>query len=44
MKALKEANAAKRNQVAMANKIEDIIGALETENKTTRRTIDKREV
>ena len=41
LKALKEADAAERNQVAMANDIDDIIGALGTENKTTEGTIDK---
>jgi hypothetical protein len=41
LKALKEANARERSQVAMANEINDIIGALGTENETTRGTIDK---
>ena len=40
-KALKEANAADRSQAAMANEIDDIIGALGTENKTTGGTIDE---
>ena len=40
-KALKEADAAERSQAAMANEIDDIIGALGTENKMTRATIDK---
>ena len=34
LKALKEANAAERSQVAMANEIDDIIVALGTENET----------
>ena len=33
-KALKEADAAERSQAAMANEIDDIIGALGTENET----------
>jgi hypothetical protein len=41
LKALKEANAAKRNQAAMANDIDDIIGALGTENEMTGGTIDE---
>ena len=41
MKRLREANGAKRNQVAMANDIDDIIGALGTANKTTGGTIDE---
>jgi hypothetical protein len=41
LKALREANGVERNQVAMANDIDDIIGALGTENETTGGTIDK---
>jgi hypothetical protein len=41
LKALKEADAAERNHIAMANDIDDIIGALGTENETTRGTIDE---
>ncbi len=41
LKALKEADAAERNQVTMANDIDDIIGALGTENETAGGTIDE---
>ena len=41
LKALKEADAAERSQAAMTNKIDDIIGALGNENKTTGGTIDE---
>ena len=41
LKALKESDAAERNQAAMANEIDDIIGALGTENETTGGTIDE---
>ena len=40
-KALKEADAAERSQAAMENEIDDIIGALGTENKTTRGTVEE---
>ena len=38
---LREANRVERNQVIIADDIDDIIGALETENKTTGGTIDE---
>ena len=41
LKALKEADAAERSQVFMANGIDDIIGALGTENETTGGTVEK---
>jgi hypothetical protein len=41
LKRLREADGVERNQVAMANDIDDIIGALGTANKTTGGTIDK---
>jgi hypothetical protein len=41
LKALKAANAAERNQVAMANDIDDIIGELGTGNEMTGGTIDE---
>ncbi len=41
MKRLREVNGAERNQVAMANDIDDIIGALGTANETTGGTIDE---
>jgi hypothetical protein len=41
LKRLREANGVERNQVAMANDIDDIIGALGTANKTTGGTIDE---
>ena len=41
LKAFKEADAAERSQGVMANDINDIIGALGTENETTGGTIDK---
>ncbi len=41
MKRLREANGAERNQVTMANDIDDIIGALGTGNETTGGIIDK---
>jgi hypothetical protein len=44
LKRLREANGAERNQVAMANDIDDIIGALGTVNETTGGTIDKEAV
>ena len=39
--ALREADGAERNQVAMANDVDDIIGALGTEDVTTGGTIDE---
>ena len=41
MKRLREANEVGRNQVTMADDIDDIIGASGTENETTGGTIDK---
>jgi hypothetical protein len=41
LKRVREADGAERNQVAMANDIDDIIGALGTANETTGGTIDK---
>ncbi len=41
LKRLREADGAERNQVAMANDIDDIIGALGTANETTGGTIDE---
>jgi hypothetical protein len=41
LKALNKADAAERNQAAMSNDIDDIIGASGTENETTGGTIDK---
>ncbi len=41
LKRLREADGVERNQVAMENDIDDIIGALGTANETTRGTIDK---
>ncbi len=41
LKRLREANEAERNQVAMENDIDDIIGALGTANKRTGGTIDE---
>ena len=41
---LREANGAERNQVAMADGMDDIIGALGTGNETTGDAIDKGEV
>jgi hypothetical protein len=41
LKRLREADGAERNQVAMANDTDDIIGALGTANKMTGGTIDK---
>ena len=38
---LREANGAERNQVAMADGMDDIIGALGAWNETTGGTIDK---
>ncbi len=40
-KALKEADAAERSQAAMANEIDDIIGASGTKNKETGETIEE---
>ncbi len=44
LKALGEADGAERNQVAMANNVDDIIGALGTEDETAGGTIDKEAV
>jgi hypothetical protein len=41
IKVLREADGAERNQVAMANDIDDIIGALGTENEMTEGTINE---
>ena len=41
MKALREADGVETIQVAMADGIDDIIGALETGNETTGGTIDE---
>ena len=41
MKRLREANGVERNQVTMADDIDDIIGALGIGNETTGGTIDK---
>ena len=41
LKALKEADAAERSQVAIANEFSHIIGELGTENETAGGTIDK---
>jgi hypothetical protein len=41
LKRLREADGVERNQAAMANDIDDIIGALGTANETTGGTIDK---
>ncbi len=44
LKAFRQADGAERNQVAMANNVDDIIGALGTEDKTAGGTIDKEAV
>ncbi len=44
LKALREADGAERNQVAMANNVDDIIGTLGTEDKMAGGTIDKEAV
>jgi hypothetical protein len=41
LKALKETDGAERNQIAMANDVDDIIGALGTEDVMTGGTIDE---